>query len=495
MHREPQIWLDRNLFVGESLFEDSIFEKVRKSKLFVAILSPAFLKSDWCRSELQYFIESNKETDSFALYNHQRIFKVFKTPVSKEELPELLDQFQGFEFFQPDYEKYPVTINPNRSETDKEKFFFRVSRLASEIAESLNEIDLQATSGSTSDVSYREWNDKHYWSLHDAARYEEAESYCRRIIEFDPLNLGARAYLGHLLDKHFNRFDEAEKVFLEGIKINQSDPTLYFFLGDLLVKQDRYEEAEKNYRKTLELVSFSDEAKVLIKLNALLEKQGKYREAEESYRKTFKIAEPKDKAAILIGLGKLLNTHFKKHDEAFSIFQEAIAIEPENSGNLNDIAWSLYASNTKLFEAERFIKQALSLAPEDINSLHTLASILVRLDKWDEAKPKIVLWVQRVHVTDLKNSWHYYQPMFYDAIKNKHTRELLDILQLRNDDIVWSLLRAVLRAIDNGLKTFDELPIKLHNAGRKLMNQLISRHKNPRFPVLPATGNWLEPES
>ena len=50
--REPDIWRDRKL-QGNDILEDEIFQQFPKLKTMVSIVSPRYLKSEWCRRELR----------------------------------------------------------------------------------------------------------------------------------------------------------------------------------------------------------------------------------------------------------------------------------------------------------------------------------------------------------------------------------------------------------------------------------------------------------
>jgi len=52
--RKVFIWRDKKL-QGSTLFDERIQEQIRKSALFFALLSPNYLKSEYCRKELEWF--------------------------------------------------------------------------------------------------------------------------------------------------------------------------------------------------------------------------------------------------------------------------------------------------------------------------------------------------------------------------------------------------------------------------------------------------------
>ncbi|MGD9302323.1 MAG: TIR domain-containing protein, partial [Desulfobacterales bacterium] len=82
--RKADIWRDRKLH-GNDIFGDEIVDQFPKLKVFVSIVSPRYLKSEWCLKELKEFHKVANKTGGVRLGNKSRIFKVIKTPVPPDE--------------------------------------------------------------------------------------------------------------------------------------------------------------------------------------------------------------------------------------------------------------------------------------------------------------------------------------------------------------------------------------------------------------------------
>ena len=52
--RKAEVWRDRKL-QGNDIFGDEIIDQFPKLKIFISIISPRYLESEWCRKELQEF--------------------------------------------------------------------------------------------------------------------------------------------------------------------------------------------------------------------------------------------------------------------------------------------------------------------------------------------------------------------------------------------------------------------------------------------------------
>ena len=99
--RKADIWRDRKLH-GNDIFGDEIVDQFPKLKVFISIVSPRYLKSEWCIKELQEFHKAANKTGGVRLGNKSRIFKVIKTPVPHDEYPAEISRVLGYEFFHVD---------------------------------------------------------------------------------------------------------------------------------------------------------------------------------------------------------------------------------------------------------------------------------------------------------------------------------------------------------------------------------------------------------
>src|SRR4051794_18361671 len=94
----PKIWRDPKL-QGNDYFADTIMERLPKVAALVSILSPRYVQSEWCNRELKEFCRAAEKTGGVRIADKARIFKVVKTPVSRERLPEEVQPMLGYEFY------------------------------------------------------------------------------------------------------------------------------------------------------------------------------------------------------------------------------------------------------------------------------------------------------------------------------------------------------------------------------------------------------------
>jgi tetratricopeptide (TPR) repeat protein len=214
--------------------------------------------------------------------------------------------------------------------------------------------------------------------------YTEAETAYRKAIELDPNFTGALLKLGQLLRNHKNKIEEAKLIFLRIIESDSKNAHLAWTdMGLLYERQKSYNEAEDAYRKAIN--SNPKFHMAWFCLGFLLhERLGRYAEAEDAYNKAIEL-NPKHSysRAQLVGL---VLTGLKQPEHALNMAKKSIKEIPDNAFLLNNMAWHFFefGLHKYLIFAEECARQAVILeaVPENI---HTLACVLVREGKTDEA--------------------------------------------------------------------------------------------------------------
>lgn len=97
---QPAIWRDPKLS-GNDFFNDTLIVKLQKIAILVAVLSPRYVKSQWCLKELKEFYRKAVESGDFR-DNKAPIFKVVKTPIEESKYPEELRELLGYKFYEED---------------------------------------------------------------------------------------------------------------------------------------------------------------------------------------------------------------------------------------------------------------------------------------------------------------------------------------------------------------------------------------------------------
>lgn len=159
----------------------------------------------------------------------------------------------------------------------------------------------------------------------------------------------------------------AKAAFEAAIQKNPKQADAHHYLGVVEEQLGHKSEAEKSYRKALELKPDLEESAV--NLAALLVESGKFEEAAALMRKA--IAKNSRSAALHINLGMALSG---KNDDAGAskAFEEAIKLEPNNGIHLVTYASHLVRSGKK-DDAINRLKQAEKVAATDPGVLASVA--------------------------------------------------------------------------------------------------------------------------
>jgi hypothetical protein len=99
-----RIWRDRKL-QGNDIFEDTLVARLSKAAIIVVVLSPRYVKSEWCQRELDEFCKRATMGGGLTIGDKLRVFKVVRLHVPLHEHPTQLRGVLGYEFFEYDAER------------------------------------------------------------------------------------------------------------------------------------------------------------------------------------------------------------------------------------------------------------------------------------------------------------------------------------------------------------------------------------------------------
>jgi TIR domain len=110
-----KIWKDERLD-GNDVLQPTILPVVKSATVIVSVVSPGYLQSPWCQTELKTFCDANKT--GLTVNGKSRIFKVEKLPIDDPAklgtIPELLD-CTGEKFYTKSKDgKKDVPVDPKR---------------------------------------------------------------------------------------------------------------------------------------------------------------------------------------------------------------------------------------------------------------------------------------------------------------------------------------------------------------------------------------------
>lgn len=144
MGESPRIWRDPKL-KGNDIFDEEIVQQFKNARIMISVLTPRYLKSEWCKREITDFYQAAKSGEGISINGKSRIIKVVKTPFESNEavqhLPEVFQSILGFDFYEVDPEtgrtiEFDEAFGPKA----KQNYFSRIYDLAAEIATLLKQL-------------------------------------------------------------------------------------------------------------------------------------------------------------------------------------------------------------------------------------------------------------------------------------------------------------------------------------------------------------------
>lgn len=145
----PAVWRDERSLRGNDLLTAAIGDGVTNSLLIIPILSPRYVKSAWCRRELETFAATPPPPGLPA--HRSRIFKVIKTPLLfnlAQQEPESLRELVGYAFYEMEGEM-PVEFAAEVVPSKDPRYWTTLRRLAWDVSNMLAILKQAEASGST----------------------------------------------------------------------------------------------------------------------------------------------------------------------------------------------------------------------------------------------------------------------------------------------------------------------------------------------------------
>jgi len=97
--KSPILWRDIAEVGSAHQFDPKIASAIEVSDLFMVVLSPNWLESEYCRKELDYFTDFRRKIGESEERIRERVVVVCKRSVPFDRRPSLLQGQQGFEFY------------------------------------------------------------------------------------------------------------------------------------------------------------------------------------------------------------------------------------------------------------------------------------------------------------------------------------------------------------------------------------------------------------
>lgn len=183
-------------------------------------------------------------------------------------------------------------------------------------------------------------------------------------LSFEPDNLSARLTLAQNKWEE-KKWNEVVDLCDKGIQYTPEELTYYYFMALAYIQQDEDQKAYEACKRGLNEIDLN--------------------KADEPER---------NMASDMYGIIGDMSYTNQNYDEAFSAYEKAITIYPDNIQVLNNYAYYLSQQNTQLDHAAEMSLRTLKEEPTNATYLDTYAWILFLQKRYDEAKAYVDLTLQ-----------------------------------------------------------------------------------------------------
>jgi hypothetical protein len=120
------------------VFGDELTARYQHAAALVSVFTPRYLASDWCQREFTGFWQAAAQSGGAVLGHKARVFKVVKTPVEPDRMPDPARPLLGYDFFklQPGNGR-PLEFNKVYGAEAERDFWVRLNDLAYDLADVL----------------------------------------------------------------------------------------------------------------------------------------------------------------------------------------------------------------------------------------------------------------------------------------------------------------------------------------------------------------------
>jgi Flp pilus assembly protein TadD len=277
--------------------------------------------------------------------------------------------------------------------------------------------------------------------LASAGKNEQAANHLRIATQLNPSNKKTAdqeiAYawisLGRVLEQTHPAL--ALDAFAQAARLTPKSPEPHLEAAQLLEKQKKYGDAEREYQQALMLTPKSKEA--LAGLVSVYIEQKRLTDAEAALRRYID-AEPANLAAQK-QLGRIYGA-LGRPDEAIAVFNKVLSVSPADVEAKRELA-DLASDGEKYDVAEKLYRELVQATPQDAGTHLALGTVLMKQRKFPEAESELLQALK----LDPKLA-EGYGNLAIVAAENKQYELALKALEARSklmpDDAITYYLRA-----------------------------------------------------
>lgn len=213
----------------------------------------------------------------------------------------------------------------------------------------------------------------------EKGRVDEGIRGLQKLVKGDEGDLAVLSTMANIYQRA-RKFEDAHSVVSAAIKQFPSDEQVYFLQGSVYERQKKVDEAEKAFRRALEI--------------------------------------DKDNPAVLNYLGYMLADKGRKLEEALQMIQRAVNADPTNGAYLDSLGWAYFKLN-RLQEAEEYLSRALRFSGTDATIHEHLGDLYFKVQRIEDARKA---WSRSLELGSEAEETERVKKKL-DSIKNKVARK------------------------------------------------------------------------
>ncbi|WP_022852222.1 tetratricopeptide repeat protein [Limisalsivibrio acetivorans] len=208
--------------------------------------------------------------------------------------------------------------------------------------------------------------------------YEKAHETFMELIEADPDKIKTY-YSAGITAEMMEDFESAEDVYQRALDIRSDYPEVRKRLAFVLMRQEKYKEGLKVIVEIDETYRDVDFYRISGSLHRKMENLDEaYLILREGYENNPASVE------IALDLATVLEKQ-ERYDECFEVLKNSLELNPDSPSLMNFLGYMYADLNINLDESYTLIEKALSMEPDNPAYLDSMAWVLYRMEKYEEA--------------------------------------------------------------------------------------------------------------
>ena len=219
---------------------------------------------------------------------------------------------------------------------------------------------------------------------HQKNNLKDAEKLYLEVLKINPNHTGSLNNLG-LIFKFLKQYDKAINFFEKSISLNPNQAYAYNNLGNTLKELFRFEDAEISYGKAITLKP--DYAEAYNNLGNTLKELGRPEDAVASYRKAITLKPDYTEAHNNLGI---LFKNLNEYKNAIICFKEVIRIKPNSADSYHKLG-EVFRDSHDYKKSISYFEKALTLKPTLLQARYDLGYAFYLLGKYKKCASQFKL--------------------------------------------------------------------------------------------------------